>query len=602
MLAVPSKRISRAPLAELLLLLKIASLPRWTTPVLIFLGFASSLAETVGITLVLLFFYLAMGQVELATSTSGLLGDALRYGATYFQSSAEAAVVVFLLILTRGGISFIYTYISASVGERINEIARNRVHLQYLSASYAFFLRHEEAYLMEMLGTETWLISGAYTSFTRIIVSACSIVLFAACLLALSMKIAVVAVVASLLVSAGLRRLSKPVRALGSKVKWVHQELGLHMLMSLQAMRTIRAYGQEKVHQERFERSSAEARDISLGLARLSALVSPLTEVGYLFVLCLIIVMAQLWDGSFATTLTAVAILYRLQPHVRELEGNLLNMTQIEQRLRSIRVMLSTEDKEYPNAGKYPLEKLDQRIVFEKVDFHYGEPSSPILRELSFEIPAGKTTALIGASGSGKTTIVNLLLRLYSPSGGLIRVDGRPMEEIRRVDWLSHLAIAGQDIDVIEGTVIDNVRLARSCASAAEVLDALRIAGISEFVEGLPKKFDTWVGQHGLRLSGGQRQRLGLARAIVRNPGFLILDEAMSALDRELEDSVRESIRSRFRGRTVLIISHRMETILDADHLVYIEAGKLRAQGPPAELLKNPASPLRNVLANGSVS
>lgn len=589
-------------MAELLLLLKIASLPRWTTPVLIILGFASSLAETIGITLVLLFFYLAMGQMELATSTSGLLGDALRYASTYFQSSADAAVVVFLLLVARGGISFIYSYISACVGERINEIARNRVHLQYLSASYAFFLRHEEAYLMEMLGTETWLISGAYTNFTRIIVSGCSIVLFAACLLALSVKIAVVALFASLLVSAGLRRLSNPVRALGGKVKWVHQELGLHMLMSLQAMRTIRAYGQEEVHQERFERASADARDISLGLARLSALVSPLTEIGYLFVLCLIIVMAQLWGGGFATTLTAIAILYRMQPHVRELEGSLLHMAQIEQRLRAIRAMLSSEDKEYPNAGKYPFENLDQRVLFEKVAFDYGEPSNPILRELSFEIPAGKTTALIGASGSGKTTVVNLLLRLYSPSGGLIRVDGRPMEEIRRVDWLSQLAIAGQDIDVIEGTVIDNVRLARSCASAAEVLDALRIAGISEFVEGLPKKFDTWVGQHGLRLSGGQRQRLGLARAIVRNPGFLILDEAMSALDRELEDSIREAIRSRFRGRTVLIISHRLETILDADHLVYIEAGKVRAQGSPAELLKNPASPLQNVLTTSSIA
>ncbi|WP_247382369.1 MULTISPECIES: ABC transporter ATP-binding protein [unclassified Bradyrhizobium] len=572
-------------MVELFKLLKLAPLPRWVTPALIVLGLAASLAETVGITLVLLFFYFAMGQVELATSTNGLLGEALRYAVNWFHSSTETAVVLLFLIVARGALSFINTLISARVGEKINEVARNRVHLQYLSTSYSFFQRHDEAYLMEVLGTETWVISGAYASLTRIIVSSCSIFLFASFLLALSIKVTVLAIAASMLVSAGLRHLSLPIQQLGTGVKLVHQRLGEHMLMTLQGMRTIRAYGQEEIHQKRFEQASTQARQVALRLARLSALVSPLTEVGYLVVLFVVIAFADLWGIGFATSLTAVALLYRLQPHMRDLEGNLLYMAQIEPQLRSIRHMLSTDDKEYPKAGYLTANTLSDSISFRNVTFRYDARSDPALSDVSFDIPAGKTTALIGASGAGKTTIVNLLLRLYSATEGIVRVDGRPLEDVRRTDWLGMLAIAGQDVDLIEGTVIENIRMAKADASEDEILQALRVAGISEVVEALPDKYDTWIGQHGLRFSGGQRQRLALARAIVRNPKILILDEAMSALDRTLEENVRRAIQLRLKGRTLLLITHRLESVLDADHIVCIENGRVCAEGSPSELV-----------------
>lgn len=577
----------RAALAVLWQLLHVTPLPRWVTPVLIVLGLASSLAETVGITLVLLFFYLAMGQAELASSTSGLLGNALQHAISWLHGTIETAIVVLLLIVARGALAFANAVITARVGERINEFARNRVHLQYLSTSYSFFQQHDEAYLMEVLGTETWLIAGAYGSLTRIIVSSCSIFLFVFFLFALSVKITLLAIAASMIVSAGLRHLSKPMQVLGGGVKLVHQRLGEHMLMTLQGMRTIRAYGQEKLHQDRFERASAEARRVALGLARLSALVSPLTEVGYLVVLCLVIASADMWGIGFATSLTAVALLYRLQPHLRELESSLLYMAQIEPQLRSIRLMLATNDKQYPKEGEYPIAALRDRISFDRVSFRYDSSSALAIDQVSFDIPVGKTTALVGASGAGKTTIVNLLLRLYSPTDGVIRIDGRPLEDVLRTDWLGLLAIAGQDVDLVEGTIIDNVRMAKRDASQDEVLHALRVAGISDFVEALPDKYDSWIGQQGMRFSGGQRQRLGLARAILRDPQFLILDEAMSALDRDLEETVRAAIKHQFSDRTVLLITHRLETVLNTDHVIYIDAGRVRLEGPPAKLLQD---------------
>ncbi|MGY4607004.1 ABC-type multidrug transport system fused ATPase/permease subunit [Bradyrhizobium sp. USDA 4474] len=586
----------RATVALLLRLLRLASLPRWVTAMLVALGLVSSLAETVGITLVLLFFYLAMGQVELATSTGGLLGQTLGHAAHWLSSPRLTAAVIFCLIVIRASLAFLHSLISAQVGEKINEFARNAVHRRYLSTSYRFFQKHDEAQLMEVLGTETWLISGAYASFTKIVVSICSIALFTSFLLGLSVSITIAAVLASLVVSTGLRSLAGPVRVLGAEVRRIHQQLGERMLMTLQAMRTIRAYGQERIHQRRFESASSEAHRASLGLAKFAALVSPLTETGYLLVLCLIIALANALSIGFATTLTAVALLYRLQPHIRELEGNLLYLAQIEPQLRSIYSMLTADDDEPPRLGHIGVGSFSHEISFEEVSFRYRPDGAMALDRVSFRIPAGKTTALIGASGSGKTTIVNLLLRLYSADAGAILIDGSPLEELRRRDWLSILSVAGQDIDLIEGTVIDNVRMANESASHAQILEALAVASISDFIESLPEKYDTWVGQQGLRFSGGQRQRIGLARAVLRNPQFLILDEALSALDRDLEESVRRAIDARFSDRTILLITHRLETVVDADHVICVDAGRVSAEGSPSDLLRDSDSPLFKAL------
>jgi ABC-type multidrug transport system fused ATPase/permease subunit len=567
----------RAALDHLSHLLQIAPKPRWATPALISLGLATSLAETLGITLIVGLLYSAMGQVDAAADLGGLLGQALNHVRGWLPSPAWMAAVILLLIVARAGLGFANRIISAHVSELISERARNLIHEQYLTVSYGFIQRHEQAQLMEVLGSESWLIASAYASLTRLIVCACSILVFMGFLLALSWQITLTAVLGSILISIGLRRLSRPAQALGKQAKRVHQNLGEHMLMTLEGLRAIRAYGQERVHQQRFVESSAEARRVSLALARLTALLDPLTEVGYLGILCVIMAGAAYGGGSFATTLAAVALLYRMHPPAREVEGHLLYLAQIEPQLRSVRMMLRKDDKQYAAAGHLPIRQLRKSIRFDDVSFRYDDVAAPALDKISFNIPVGATTALVGASGAGKTTLINLLLRLYAPTSGTIWVDDVPLHDLRRSDWLGLLAVAGQDVDLIEGTVIDNIRMADSTASQDDVVAASQIAGVAEFIEPLPEGYETWIGQQGMRFSGGQRQRLGLARAILRNPQFLILDEAMSSLDRDLEVRIRHAIQQRFAGRTLLIISHRLETVLDAEHLIHIEGGRVVA-------------------------
>ncbi len=574
----------RGAMDNLSRLLDLVGKPAWTTPALVSLGLLSSLAEAVGITLILVFLYTAMGEVEGAIAAGGLVGRVLQFLTGWIGGTSMLGLAILVLIVARAALALAYSLVSANISEGISERARNMVHRQYLSAPYAFVQRHEQAQLMEVLGTESWMVAQAYSAVTRLIINGCSILVFGILLVGISWKITLVALVGTLLISAALRRLSEPARRLGMESKLVHQDLGEHMLVTLHGLRAIRAYAQEDAHQQRFEASSAKARDTAMSLVRLSSWIGPATDVGYFGILCVIIAGAGWWGVEFVVTLAAVALLYRLQPHARELESRLLGLSQMQPQLQSLRVMLEP-DKGYLLDGPREIAEIGQEIVFDDVSFSYAG-GQQVLDRLSFRIPAGKTTALIGNSGAGKTTIVNLLLRLYEPVSGTIRVDGHKLDDLRRAAWLGLIGVAGQDVDLVEGTVADNLRMARHDAGEEEMRAAAQSAGVAEFVEGLPEGFDTWIGQEGMRFSGGQRQRIGLARALLRDPRFLILDEAMSALDQGLEDRIRHTIENRLAGRTLLVITHRLETLRDAAHAVWIDNGRVKAEGHPHDILR----------------
>jgi subfamily B ATP-binding cassette protein MsbA len=575
--------VRRAAFADLSRLLALVGKPAWSTPVLIVLGLASSFAETIGITLILLFLYTATGHVQ--EQGGGLLSTGLAHAAGWFGGTANLAWLILLLIIARGALAMMYDRISENISEGLSERARNLVHLQYLTANYGFFQRRDQANLLEVLASETWVIAGAYGSFTRLVINFCSILVFSLFLLAISWKIMLVAIAGSAAISLVSRAFTRPAQALGQRVKDSHERLNLQMLVTVKGMRTIRAYGQEATHQARFSAASREARLVSTARARLSAWIGPLTEVGYLAVLCVIIAGSAWWNTSFAITLGAVALLYRLQPHTREFEDHLLSLAESQPQLRSVLTMIERKDKDYAPAGDIAFTAMREGISFRDVTFHYQGEAAPALQDVSFDIPAGRTTAIIGASGAGKTTIVNLLLRLYEPGAGAITVDGVKLADLRRDEWVQSLAAAGQDVDLVDGTVEDNIRMANALADDDAVRDAAESAGVAEFVADLPHGYYTWIGQEGMRFSGGQRQRIGLARAILRNPQFMILDEAMSALDRGLEDRIKREIDNRLAARTLLIITHRLETIRNADHAIWIEGGKIRAEGKPGEIL-----------------
>ena len=224
-------------------------------------------------------------------------------------------------------------------------------------------------------------------------------------------------------------------------------------------------------------------------------------------------------------------------------------------------------------------------VSFDNVSFRYAA-SGVGVDGISLHVPAGNTLALVGATGSGKSTLMKLLLRFYDPSAGEVRIDGQPIAEVSLESLRRAIGLVSQDVYLFEGSIRDNIAYGKPDASEEAVIEAARTAEAWEFIQALPQGLDTAVGERGVRLSGGQRQRLSLARALLKDPPILVLDEATSAVDNETEAAIQRSLAKIGHGRTVIMIAHRLSTIVHADEIVVVDGGRVVEQGSHAELLQ----------------
>jgi len=244
--------------------------------------------------------------------------------------------------------------------------------------------------------------------------------------------------------------------------------------------------------------------------------------------------------------------------------------------------LLDADEELADESGAEAISRLTRGIVFRRVVFHYGREE--VLRGLDLEIPAGQTLALVGPTGAGKTTIADLVLRFYDPESGSIEFDGVDARRITRSSLREMCAVVTQEPFLFDTTILENIRYGRPEASLAEVVEAARAANAHDFVENLPQGYETTVGELGGQLSGGQRQRITIARAIVRDPQILILDEPTSALDAKSEQVVQEAIGNLMKGRTVIVIAHRLATVQSADRIAVLENGRISTTGTHEEL------------------
>jgi ATP-binding cassette, subfamily B, putative efflux pump len=252
--------------------------------------------------------------------------------------------------------------------------------------------------------------------------------------------------------------------------------------------------------------------------------------------------------------------------------------------LDRIHEILTTPREDADDAKRHTLDELRGDIAFEDVWFEYN-PGVPVLKGVSFQARAGTTTALVGSSGSGKSTLISLVMAFNRPTRGIVRVDGHDLADLRLVEYRRHLGVVLQDNFLFDGTVAENIAFGSPHATPADIARVSRIAHADEFINGFEKKYDTVVGERGVRLSGGQRQRVAIARAILADPRVLLLDEATSSLDSESEAMIQDGLRALRRGRTTFVIAHRLSTIRSADQILVLEDGQIVERGTHAELL-----------------
>jgi len=250
-------------------------------------------------------------------------------------------------------------------------------------------------------------------------------------------------------------------------------------------------------------------------------------------------------------------------------------------RIREV-MNMRTEDEE--DSVRAALPEVQGEVEFKDVSFEYNS-GVPVLKNISFLAPAGSTTALVGSSGSGKSTLISLVMNFNQPLSGTIRIDGKDLHTLRLRDFRSYLGVVMQDNFLFDGTIAENISFSNPHATMDEIKQVSRIAHCEEFIERFEQKYDTIVGERGVKLSGGQRQRIAIARAILADPKLLILDEATSSLDSESEAMIQDGLRSLRQGRTTFVIAHRLSTIRSADQILVIEGGEIVERGTHEDLL-----------------
>jgi ATP-binding cassette, subfamily B, bacterial MsbA len=392
--------------------------------------------------------------------------------------------------------------------------------------------------------------------------------------------------VAIVLISLTIQFVTRQAKSIGQVAVQANQSLADRMWEGLGGMRVIRAFGREGYEQKRFDRASERVQRSFFKLEMISGIVSPLSETLSAALLLLILVVAlRANQTALPTLLTFVFILYRLQPKVKQIDGARVALASLTGSIAEVTALLDRSDKPYLISGHVPFQGLEQEIQFKEVTFHYNTHEPPAIQKISLCIPHGKTTAFVGPSGAGKSTLINLLCRFSDPTIGEIYVDGCPLRQLQLHSWRDRFAIVSQDIYMFSTTIRENIAYGRLDATDDEIIKAAQLANADEFIRQFPSGYETHIGDRGVRLSGGQRQRIALARAIIRDPEILILDEATNALDSIAEDLIQEALKTLSRNRTVIVIAHRLSTIEQADQIIVLNQGQVVEQGNLQQLL-----------------
>lgn len=357
---------------------------------------------------------------------------------------------------------------------------------------------------------------------------------------------------------------------------------------SLGGIRVVKAYTAERREDLSFARGAHRLfRNVAKTVTGVSAIGSfSSVIIGAIAVVMIVIggnaVQAQTMTlGDF---LMYISFTFLLAMPVIELTSIGTQITEALAGLDRIREVMAMSTEDEQDKERRPLPKIDGAIEFRDVEFEYDK-DMPVLKGVSFLSAAGTTTALVGSSGSGKSTILSLVLNFIRPTKGTVLVDGLDLQSIRLRDYRKHLGVVLQDNFLFDGTILDNIRFANPEASFETIREMCRVANADEFIEKFPDGYETVVGERGVKLSGGQRQRIAIARALLADPRILILDEATSSLDSESEALIQEGLNNLRRGRTTFVIAHRLSTIRSADHILVVEGGEIFERGTHDELI-----------------
>ena len=500
------------------------------------------------------------------------------------------AALILLAYLIKGGGSYFSTYLMTDVGQRVVRDVRDRLFRHILDQSAAFFSQRTTGQLMSRITNDVNQVQQAVSeTIGDLIREGLTAVGYAAAMFYFEWRLAVVSMVGAPIVVYPLVRLGQRVRRSTRRSQEQLEHLSHLTAEAFTGHRIVKAFGAEAHEAARFGRASDQVYRTNLKVTSTVSVLPPIMEflggvaiVGLLWYGRSRVAANATTMGDFIGFIYAAFMLYTPVKRLSRVNASLQQAIAAATRIFEV-LDLHSEVRERP--GARPLPRVARGVEFTEVSFVYDGANKAVLRDVTFSARAGQVIAVVGLSGAGKTTLVNLLPRFYDVTGGSIQIDGVDIRDVTLASLREQIGIVTQETVLFDDTIANNIAYGRPGASRQSIEEAARAAHAHDFVMALPQKYETRIGERGQRLSGGQRQRLAIARALLKDSPILILDEATSSLDAESELLVQDALANLMRNRTAFVIAHRLSTVRNADRILVLDNGAIVETGTHDELV-----------------
>lgn len=508
------------------------------------------------------------------------------------QSPLYIPFLIIIFTTIQGTLNYLATYMNDWVGGKVTNDLKIDLYKKLMHQSSSFFDKQTSGKVLKGYNNDAdKSCSGLLTNIKTCISRLFSSISLIAVLFYNSWMLAIIAVIALTCAMIPLMKMKSTIKGVYNKSEGENAKVLTTYNEAFAGNKIIAAYNLYDLKKSQFNKLVNTVFGLRIKITQHVGWLSPLMHIivscGIGAVIGLgsyLIIQGKLTAGQFVSFITALIMLYT---PIKGLGNNAKSMTTCLCAMERVVAKLDKKSGiiDKPDAINFP--DFKDKITFENINFEYKK-DKPVLKNITFEVPKGETIALVGNSGGGKTTIVNLLPRFYKLKKGAIKIDGISINDIKLNDLRAHIAIVFQDNFLFEGTIRDNILLGKLDATDAELHNAIKNSYLEDFINSLENGLDTQIGERGVLLSGGQKQRIGIARAFLKNAPILILDEATSALDNQAEHIVQQAIDNLMKDRTVFVIAHRLSTIQNANRIAVINQGYLTELGTHKELLKIP--------------
>lgn len=529
---------------------------------------------------------IAMGLMALAAAMTAALAKLIQptLDDVLFGRKEDMIVPVaagfFAIFFLRGIATYGHTILMQRIGQSIVADIQKALFSHLMTLELRFFHNHPSGTLISRITNDVTVMRIAVSdALTGIGKNLLTLLLLVAVMFMQDWKLSLAAFAIFPFAALFVARLGRSLRKVSRGIQDQTGNVSGLLSQVFQGMRLVKAYGMEPYEINRMGREIENLRALLFKSVRVANLSTPVNELLVGLVLCGIILYGgyeviggRLTGGALISFLAAFTLAYEPMKKLASLNNSLQTGLGAAERVFAL---LDTSGEARDPPGAAALQVRAPEIAFVGVSFQYANDSRLALSEVSFTAPAGKVTALVGPSGSGKTTILNLIPRLFEPTEGQVNLNGIDIRSVTRASLRSHIALVSQNVTIFDDTVYDNIGYGKPGASEEDVRAAARAAAAEDFILGMPQGYKTLLGEDGVKLSGGQKQRIAIARAILRNAPILLLDEATSALDTESERAIQATLAELKKGRTTLVIAHRLSTVQDADKILVLDAGRI---------------------------